>query len=94
MNLIIKAVCLFCDTTVIGQTKNMVGGKHPRDGRKKVAAELKAKPEFRWQWNGLGEAIFFLCPNHQGEAHFEKAFEWAKQEIGEVNGARDCNSYS
>jgi hypothetical protein len=81
----VKAACLFCDATVEGNQRYMLGGK-TFFGKRGAAPEwLKEKPEHKWVWNGLGNAIFYLCPDHADDEHYEKAFEWAKKHDDETS---------
>lgn len=75
----VKAVCLFCDATVEGCEKYMLRGKTFYGKRGSAPKWLKEKPEHKWVWNGLGDAVFYLCPQHSDDEHYDKAFEWAKE---------------
>lgn len=78
-----KVVCLFCDATVEGNEEYMCSGGTLLGRRGRVPKWLREKPEHKWAWNGLtsrdGEkhAIFYLCPVHQTDEDFKKAFDWA-----------------
>ena len=74
-----KVVCLFCDATVEGNQRYMLGGRTLPAKRGPAPKWLKEKPEHKWAWNGLDDAIFYLCPNHQTEEDYEKAFKWAER---------------
>lgn len=83
----VKAKCFFCGATIEGNQKYMLGGRNTKVGR--LPRWLKEKPEHKWVWNGLGdytlgepiEFIFYLCPLHQTQEHYDKAFEWAQKQI-------------
>lgn len=83
-----KVVCLLCDATVEGDEEYMLGGGILPGRRGRVPKWLKEKPEHRWAWNGLTSqdnekhAIFYLCPNHQTDEDFKKAFDWATKHTG------------
>lgn len=89
----VKAKCFFCEATIEGNQRFMLAGKNlptARGGR--VPQWLRAKPEHKWAWNGLGDDIqgehkqflFYLCPNHQTQGHYQKAFDWAQAEIDKL----------
>jgi len=74
----VKAVCLFCEATVEGYQRYMTGGKSFAGRRGRPPKWLRDKPEHKWAWNGLNNAIFYLCPSHQTDEDFTIAFEWAE----------------
>lgn len=74
----VKAVCLFCDATVRGNQKFMLRGRNLPLKVGRIPNWLKAKPEHQWVWNGLGDAEFYLCPEHNDDEHYNQAFEWAE----------------
>lgn len=81
--MIVKAKCLFCEATIVGERDFMLRGIGlGADGRRKPKW-LKARPEFKWVWNGLNEFEFYLCPNHNDDEHYDKAFKWAEKQIDE-----------
>lgn len=75
----VKAVCLFCDATVGGSEKYMLRGQTQHGKRGRIPQWLKDKPEHQWVWNGLGDAVFYLCPEHNDDEHYDKAFRWAEK---------------
>ena len=83
----IKAICLFCGTAVEGDEEYMLGGRRYDGKGGRPEKWIKEKPEHKWQWNGLTSrcadgkersAVYYLCPNHQTDEDFKKAFEWAQ----------------
>lgn len=75
----VKVVCLFCGATVEGDRQYMLGGKTFLGNKR-----LRENPEHGWAWNGLHNAIFYLCPNHQSKEDYEKAFDWADKHSKEM----------
>ena len=89
---VINQKCHFCENLITGNQKYMVAGTGlGMDGRRRPKW-LKDKPEFLWGWNGLsgdinGERVefnFYLCPEHQTQEHYNRAFSWAQEEINKV----------
>ena len=79
--MIVKAKCLFCEAEIEGERNYMLNGVGLRmDGRRRPKW-LKACPEFKWVWNGVGDKEFYLCPQHTDREHYKKAFQWAKGEV-------------
>jgi len=84
----VKAVCLFCDATVEGAEEFMLGGKRFDHKGGRPERWLKEKPEHKWAWNGITsrcedgrerQADFYLCPEHQSDDDYDKAFSWAEE---------------
>ena len=74
--MIVKAKCLFCDAEIEGERGCMVGGGNsPLWKRGRIPNWLKEQPEWQWIWNGLGDIIFYLCPNHRDSKDLEQAFD-------------------
>ena len=85
--------CLFCEATVTAIPDQMKQGKRrPYFRGKWLPREAEGWPGFRWGVNGLTgdekkEQLFFLCPDHQTDKHWERAFNFAQKVInGEVKG--------
>jgi hypothetical protein len=69
----IKGECLYCDAKIQGSTDYMVGGTGiGRDGRCRPKW-LKERPKFNWDWNGVDDVIFLLCPKHRDNGHYREA---------------------
>ena len=90
----VKVVGVFCDAIVEGGEEFMREGKR-YDGKGGYPERwLKKKPEHKWAWNGLTaictdgkerEARFYLCPNHQTQDDWLKAFKWADKHSKRVS---------
>lgn len=86
---VIDQKCFFCESKVSGNQKYMTNGKNLAGQMGRIPQWLKAKPEWRWAWNGLGDIIsgehiqflFYLCPEHQTQEHYNQAFKWAQEQI-------------
>jgi len=86
----VKVKCLYCEATVEGNQKFMLGGKNLPSQRGRIPLWLTEKPEHEWVWNGLSEYIlgerksfdFYLCPLHQTQT--DGAFKWAQKQIDET----------
>jgi hypothetical protein len=96
----VKAKCFFCEATIEGNQRFMLAGKNlPTVTAGRVPKWLKEKPEHKWAWNGLGEYIngehveflFYLCPEHQAQECYNKAFKWAQAEIDKAKEEK-CQS--
>ena len=89
----VKAKCFYCEATVEGNQRYMLSGKTLPGRRGRPPQWLKEKPEHKWAWNGVSDIIlgerrdflFYLCPLHQSQEHYNKAFEWAQAEINGLN---------
>ena len=74
--------CLFCESRITGNQQFMLGAGHTLPGRRGRAPKwLRDKPEYEWQWNGLDKVEFYLCPNHQTDADWEKAWKFAQNPL-------------
>lgn len=78
--MIVKAKCLFCEAVIEGERDYMLNGTGLRHDGRRRPKWLKERPEFRWAWNGMNAQIFYLCPNHADNKHYQEAFEWAKNQ--------------
>lgn len=85
----VEAVCFFCEATIKGNQRFMLGGRNLPTRQGRTPNWVKAKPEHLWEWNGLlefvdgerKEFLFYLCPKHQERKHWQKAFDWAQEQI-------------
>ena len=85
----VKAKCLFCNAIVVGNQRFMLRGSSLPGVRGRRPAWLKAKPEYQWAWNGLsiihnGKRLiqeFYLCPQHNDEVHYSRAFNWTQKQL-------------
>jgi len=75
---VVNQKCLFCDATVTGSQEFMLEGKNLPGRMGRAPKWVKEKPEYLWAWNGLDDKNFYLCPNHQTDKDWQKAWEYAK----------------
>jgi len=88
-----KVTCLFCEAQIEGAEEYMLGGGRFDDKGGHPEKWLKFIPEHKWAWNGLTSrcadgkeksARFHLCPDHQSEEDYKKAFDWAREHSNRV----------
>jgi len=86
---VVNQKCHFCDEMITGSQQYMVSGKNLPSKRGYAPRWLKERIEYKWAWNGLGDYInnekvdfiFYLCPEHQTDKHWNGAFKWAQSGI-------------
>lgn len=75
-----KVKCHFCEATIEAAPDIMVGGRRRYDSKPgRIPNWMKEKPGFYWYANGIGDQVFFLCPDHSGDEYIKKAFGWARR---------------
>lgn len=79
----VKARCLFCEVTAVGNQRSMAGAWQASD--ELIPWRLEEQSEPGWLWHGVGSPDnyqdFYLCPEHNDPDHYNAAMKWAGEKL-------------